>query len=219
MLKAPDQRLAPQAYGRILDLILSRKAAPGDLLNERALAEMLDMSRTPIRDALLMLEGEGLLVRQGRRGLQVKQMRLEDMVDALQIRLLLEPAIARLAAGHVAEDALDALDAGFARLLATAEANGGGVDRDEARALDDRLHGLICDTAGNPQLSSIVRTLRRQTQIFDIRSLPERAISTCREHMAIIEALRTGDGDRAARAMTQHIDGVRASIVARLGRR
>ncbi len=219
MLNAPDQRLAPQAYGQILDLILSRKAAPGDLLNERALAEMLEMSRTPIRDALLMLEAEGLLVRQGRRGLQVKQMRLEDMMDALQIRLLLEPAIARMAAGNVAEDALDALAEGFGRLLAAAEANGGGVDRDEARALDDRLHGLVSDTAGNPQLSSIVRTLRRQTQIFDIRSLPERATSTCREHMAIIEALRSGKGDRAARAMAKHIDGVRASIVARLGRR
>ncbi len=219
MLNAPDQRLAPQAYGRILDLILSRRAAPGDLLNERALAEMLEMSRTPIRDALLMLEAEGLLVRQGRRGLQVKQMRIEDMMDALQIRLLLEPAIARMAAGNVAEDALDALAAGFGRLLAAAEANGGGVDRDEARALDDRLHGLVSDTAGNPQLSSIVRTLRRQTQIFDIKSLPERATGTCREHIAIIEALRSGEADLAARAMAQHVDGVRASIVARLGRR
>ena len=68
MLNATDQRLAPQAYERILDLILSGKTPPGDLLNERALAEMFDMSRTPIRDALLMLESEGLLVRRGRRG-------------------------------------------------------------------------------------------------------------------------------------------------------
>jgi DNA-binding GntR family transcriptional regulator len=219
MLNAKVQRLAPQAYERILDLILSGKAMPGNLLNERGLAEMLDMSRTPIRDALLMLESEGLLVRLGRRGLQVKEMRLEDLVDALEIRRLLEPAIARMAAGKVDRAGLDALAASFKLLLETAEETGGSVDRDEARALDVRLHGLISDTVGNPQLSSIVLTLRRQTQIFDIKSLPERAQDTCREHLDIIEALLSGNGVAAEAAMARHIDGVRASIVARLTRR
>lgn len=219
MLNATDQRLAPQAYERILDLILSGKTPPGDLLNERGLAEMFDMSRTPIRDALLMLESEGLLVRRGRRGLQVKQMRLEDLIDALQIRLLLEPAVAKMAAGNVDRAELEALAVSFQELLETADATGGGVDREEARALDNRLHGLISDTAGNPQLSSIVLTLRRQTQIFDIKSLPERAQDTCREHLDIIEALLSGDGDSASEAMARHIDGVRASIIARLTRR
>lgn len=219
MLNAVDQRLAPQAYERILDLILSGKASPGDLLNERGLADTFDMSRTPIRDALLMLESEGLLVRRGRRGLQVKEKRLEDLIDALQIRLLLEPAIARMAAGKVDGTELDTLADSFGKLLQTADSTQEGVDREEARALDNRLHGLVSDTAENPQLSSIVLTLRRQTQIFDIKSLPERAQDTCREHLEIIDALRSGDGDAAAGAMAHHIDGVRDSIIARLTRR
>lgn len=219
MLNATDQRLAPQAYERILDLILSGEAPPGDLLNERGLAEMFDMSRTPIRDALLMLESEGLLVRRGRRGLQVKQMHLEDLIDALQVRLLLEPAVARMAAGNVDRDELQRLAVSFQELLEAADASGGGVDREKARTLDNQLHRLVSETAGNPQLSSIVLTLRRQTQIFDIKSLPERAQDTCREHLDIIEALLSGDGDSAGEAMARHIDGVRASIVARLTRR
>lgn len=219
MLNATDQRLAPQAYERILDLIVSRKAPPGDLLNERGLAEMFHMSRTPIRDALLMLESEGLLVRRGRRGLQVKQMRLEDLIDALQIRLLLEPAVARKAAGHVNRDELQSLAVSFQELLESADTSGDGVDREKARTLDNRLHQLISDTAGNPQLSMIVLKLRRQTQMFDIKSLPERAQGTCREHLDIIEALLSGDGDGAGEAMARHIDGVRASIVARLTQR
>ena len=101
MLNTPDKRLALQAYERILELILGGVAKPGELLNERRLAEALNMSRTPVRDALLMLEGEGLLLRQGSRGLQVRQMRIEDYMDALQVRLLLEPAVARMAAGRV----------------------------------------------------------------------------------------------------------------------
>ncbi len=216
MLNVPDKRLALQAYEKVLDLILSGQARPGDLLNERRIAEMLDMSRTPIRDALLMLEGEGLLVRQGKRGLQIKQMRIEDFMDALQIRLLLEPAVSRMAAGKVAAAPLDELAETLESLLSHAAE--GPADREQVRSIDDRLHGLISDAAGNAQLSSIIRTLRRQTQIFDLRSLPERFHDTCREHLAIIAAVRGGDAEEAAAAMTRHLEQVRASIIARLTR-
>jgi DNA-binding GntR family transcriptional regulator len=218
MLNVPDQRLALQAYERILDLILSGEARPGDLLNERRLAEMFEMSRTPVRDALLMLESEGLLVRQGRRGLHIKHMRVEDFMDALQIRLLLEPALAQLAAGNVPAKQLDELEADFEAVLVNAGPSGVLVDREQTRFIDDRLHGPISDAAGNPQLSSIIRTLRRQTQIFDLKSLPERVNDTCREHIEIIAALRAGQGEQAAKAMTRHLEQVRASIIARLAR-
>ena len=62
----------------------------------------------------------------------------------------------------------------------------------------------------------IIRTLRRQTLIFDLRSMPERVADTCREHLAVVAALAAGDGDAAAEAMRTHLDGVRRSIVARL---
>ncbi|WP_319496273.1 GntR family transcriptional regulator [uncultured Cohaesibacter sp.] len=97
MLIETSKRLAQQAYEQILELILTGKAEPGEMLTERRLAETLDMSRTPIRDALLMLESEGLLKRHGSRGLQVKQMRIEDYMEVLQIRQMLEPEAARLA--------------------------------------------------------------------------------------------------------------------------
>lgn len=217
MLNAPDRRLALQAYGRILDLILSGAAAPGSLINERRLADTLEMSRTPVRDALLMLEGEGLLVRQGARGLQIRQMRVEEFMDALQVRLLLEPEAARIAAGRIAPAELAELRPRLEALLAQAAA-GGDVDREEVRAVDDGLHGLIADAVGNAQMSAIIRTLRRQTQIFDLKSLPERRQDTCREHLAILAALAAGDGAAAAEAMRVHLEAVRQSILARLAR-
>ena len=107
MLQAPDTRLAPRAYERLLALILSGELRPGDLVNERRLADLLGMSRTPVRDALLMLENEGLLERQGNRGLQVKQMRIEDYMEALQVRMLgaLWPAEVVIDSPHDPENA------------------------------------------------------------------------------------------------------------------
>jgi DNA-binding GntR family transcriptional regulator len=218
MLNVPDTRLALQAYDRILGMIMSGEARPGTLVNERQLGHALHMSRTPIRDALLMLEREGLLVRQGPRGLQIKQMKIEDFMNALQIRLLLEPEAARIAAGRVPAAARAELEARLRALLAAAEDSEAPVDREEVRGVDNGLHGLIAEASGNGQMAAIIRTLRRQTQIFDLKSLPERLHDTCREHLAIVGALGMQDGTRAAEAMKVHLEQVRQSIITRLAR-
>lgn len=212
MLNSPEKRLALQAYERILELIQGAELKPGELINERRMAETLSMSRTPVRDALLILEGEGLLIRQG-RVLQVKQLRLEDFMDALQVRLLLEPAVARLAAGRVSQEDIAAIRSQLEDLLAS-----NAADRAKVRDVDELLHGKISDAADNPQLSQIILTLRRQTQMFDLRSIPERLEDTCNEHIAILDAVASGDGEAAAAAMTAHLDGVRDSIIKRLTR-
>jgi DNA-binding GntR family transcriptional regulator len=218
MLIETDKRLALQAYEQVLNLILSGTVKPGVMVTERRLADTLNMSRTPIRDALLMLEGEGLLIRQGSRGLQVKQMRIEDYMDALQIRQLLEPEAARLAAGRMPEEELGKLADTLKSLLDDAAHGRSKPDRSIVRDVDDRLHGGVGEAAGNPQLAQIIKTLRRQTQIFDLRSVPERLEATCREHLDIINALQDGRGDDAAKAMHQHLGGVRDSIIRRLTR-
>lgn len=211
MPQPQDKRLALQAYEQILDLIQSKRAQPGEIVTERRLAEMLDMSRTPIRDALLMLEGEGLLIRRGTRGLQVKQIRIEDFMDALQIRSLLEPAMARMAAGRIPAGDLDSLRNQLQTLAA-----GGGNDRMSVREVDERLHEMIARAAGNPQLEQIIRTVRRQTQMFDLRSMPERLGDTCAEHIAIVDAIASGNAEASAKAMADHLSAVRRAIVARL---
>lgn len=213
MFNTPDKRLALQAYEQILELIMSSKVGAGELMSERRLAEALNMSRTPVRDALLMLEGEGLLLRQS-RGLQVREMRIEDYMDALQVRLLLEPAMARMATGHIP---LPKIRASRARIeAAMAEYGDGPADRDLVRSIDSTVHGMIVDVIENAQLTSIVQTMRRQTQMFDLRSLPERFAGTCKEHLRILDALESGDGVRAAETMTEHLEAVRQSIIDKL---
>lgn len=218
MIMETDRRLALQAYEQILNLIVEGQAEPGGMISERRLVETLNMSRTPVRDALLMLEGEGLLIRLGSRGLQVKQMKLEDYMEALQIRKMLEPEAARLAAGRMPERVLNELIATLEALMQDAGKSQEKPDRSIVRDVDDGIHGGIADAAGNPQLAQIIRTLRRQTQIFDLRSVPERLDSTCREHIAILTALRDNRPDDAAKAMRDHLDGVKDSIIRRLTR-
>jgi DNA-binding GntR family transcriptional regulator len=216
MLNAPNKRLAHQAYEQLLDLILTGGVKPGELVNERRLAAALNMSRTPVRDALLMLEGEGLLLRQGNRGLQVKQMRIDDYMDALQVRLLLEPAVARMAAGNIPAERIAGLRKQLDGLVALDGAQ--PADRSVVRNVDEELHGMISEAAENQQLASIILMLRRQTRMFDLRSMPERLADTCREHLAILDALERGKGDLAAEAMATHLNRVRESIISRLTR-
>jgi DNA-binding GntR family transcriptional regulator len=213
-LMAPDRRLAAQAYEQLLDLIMSGALKPGTMIHERRLAEHLNMSRTPLRDALLLLERDGLVSRHGRSGLQIRHLDLAAFMDNLAIRRLLESAAARIAAGRVAPELLDDIRARLAAMLACAAA--AAPDRAEVRAIDEDLHAAITRAAGNAQMEEIIRTLRRQTLIFDLRSVPERLEDTCREHLAVVDALAAGSGEAAADAMRTHLDGVRQSIVARL---
>jgi len=214
----PDRRLASQAYEQLLDLIMSGQLPPGTMIQERRLAEHLRMSRTPLRDALLMLEHDGLVSRPGGRGLQVRHLDLDGFIENLAIRRLLEPEAARLAAGRVPATTLDGIRARLEALLAGAMERPGAPDRAEVRSLDDDLHSAVVAAAGNRQMEAIVRTLRRQTQMFDLRSMPERLEDTCREHLAVVVAIADGEGEAAAAAMRTHLDGVRQSIVQRLAR-
>jgi DNA-binding GntR family transcriptional regulator len=212
--KPSERRLALQAYEQLMNMILSGALPAGTVIRERQLAERLEMSRTPLRDALSMLESEQLLVRHERRVLQVKPMDVREFIDNIAIRQLLEPEAARLAAGRVAPGVLEGLRQRILALIA-APAHG-GVDRSELRAVDSDLHGAIGEAAGNPQLWRIVQGLRLRTVVFDLKSLPERFPESCREHLELIALLEAAESEKAARAMFDHLENVRTSIIARL---
>lgn len=216
MLNQPDTRLALQAYERILDMIVSRNLKPGSLIQERRLADHLQMSRTPVRDALLMLEAERLLVRSEGRGLQVRFMDIKDFVDNLSVRELLEPEAARLCIGRIDHAALDDLEMQLEDLLTTARSGGPAPERDHVRHVDQTLHDLIATGSGNAQIADIIRMLRNQTKIFDVRSIPQRLEATCLEHLEIVAALKQSDGETAAMAVRKHLAGVRQSIIVHL---
>lgn len=204
-----DPKLSTVAYGALLDMILRGTIAPGELVTERQIAARLGMSRTPVREAVRRLEGEGTLERQRDGALIVRPYSMEEFLQALAVRRLLEGEAARLAAGKVAP-----------AILAAARERTERLRRDglaETARQDDRdFHAAIAEASGNPVLATTISDLRKRTAMFRLGRLPERVDQVCDEHLTILDALASGDGDAARTAMQNHIDNVRAHLLQRL---
>lgn len=206
---ASPSKLSTVAYGAVLDMILRGTLAAGELVTERQIAARLGMSRTPVREAVRRLEGEGTLERQRDGSLVVRPYSMEDFLHVLAVRRLLEGEAARLAAGKVSRDVLEAARERIARLRAEGLA-------DAARQGDRDFHAAIAEASGNPVLATAISDLRKRTAMFRLGRLPERLDQVCDEHLAIVAALAGGDGEAARAAMQAHIDNVRAHLLQRL---
>jgi DNA-binding GntR family transcriptional regulator len=149
------------------------------------------------------------LERQRDGSLVVRPYSMEDFLHALAVRRLLEGEAARLAAGKVSREVLDAARERIARLRTEGLA-------DVARRGDRDFHAAIADASGNPILATAISDLRKRTAMFRLGRLPERLDQVCDEHLTVVEALASGDGEAARAAMQTHIDNVRAHLLQRL---
>ncbi|HEY4202979.1 MAG TPA: GntR family transcriptional regulator, partial [Devosiaceae bacterium] len=199
-----DQSLSEQAYGRILEQILTGKIPPGTLLQERRIAGSLSMSRTPVREALGRLEAESLITRSHGRAPVVSNVGVETFVSILDVRRVLEVEAAGRATGHVQRDVADHVIAAIDELLAM-------EDPAPAQhwAVDDLVHGTIADAAGNPLLASTIRDLRRRTQLFNTTRISSRLKPGGSEHMKLMGAVMGDDRAFSRAVMGDHLDNVR----------
>jgi DNA-binding GntR family transcriptional regulator len=202
---------ASQAYDQLVEMLLSRRLEPDDIVQERRLATELGVSRTPLREAMHRLEGEGLLARRSDGALAVPRLDAEETLEVLSVRRLLEVEAAGAAAGHVPPAVLEAL-----RRRVTALAASGDPSSPERLMLDLELHRAIGDACGNRCLARMIADLRRRTQLFATRRTPERLEPICAEHLAILDALASGDAAASQAAMAAHIDATRAGLMLRL---
>ena len=203
------QKLSGVAYGALLDMILRGAIAAGEPVTERLIAARLGMSRTPVREAVRRLEGEGTLQRQRGGALVVRPYSMETFLHALAVRRLLEGETARLAAGKIDSMLLAEMRERIARLRREGLGDGGRQD-------DRDFHAAIAQASGNPVLATTIGDLRKRTAMFRLGRLPERLDQVCDEHLAIVDALASGDGETARTAMQRHIDNVRAHLLQRL---
>jgi DNA-binding GntR family transcriptional regulator len=209
----PDSRsLSDVAYARVVDMLRSRELSPNDVILETRLSRQLNISRTPLREAIRRLEGERILERQKSGTLVVRAISIEDLLHIWQIRILLEGDAARRAAGQISVRDLKTLRASLVNMK-----NNGNPTPEELRAVGRDLHSLIAQACGNPMLAAIIEDFRKRTQLLTIRRVPERAMKVCEEHLAIVDALLAGDGDDSKTAMQRHIEGVRAYTLEKLG--
>lgn len=205
------QPLAAVAYGQILDAVVAGKLPGGSIVQERLLARLLNLSRTPIREAIRRLEGEGLLTRVSPRVLMVSRVTVAEVLEILAVRRLLEVEAVGSAIGKITHAEVDGLAARVHAILRSES-----VSAEEYHRLDDDIHEGIAKASGNLTLCAIVSDLRRKTAMFDMRRIPERFRPSCEEHLRILDALSRGDAEAARQEIATHIDNVRQSILQRL---
>lgn len=203
--------LTEQVYGQLIDILIRGELRPGDVIVERRMAERLNASRTPIREALGRLESEGLVYKQPGRGVTVSPFSTEAFVEILNVRQLLESEAARLAAGRIPAERLDAIRAALREIAKTPNPT-----LTEIWDVDDLLHGEIADAAGNNLLAAMIRDLRRRTHVFNAYRNPATNKFSADENLALLDAVESGDQERARAAMGEHIESVKVAIIDRL---
>jgi DNA-binding GntR family transcriptional regulator len=190
--------LADKAYHEIRTLIVSLELAPGAVIDERELVEQLEIGRTPVREALRRLAHERLVEVYPRRGMFVTGVDVRELARLSEVREVLEPEAARLAAERANEADRDAMGA------LVAELDGG---TSELMELDERIHRAVYRAAHNDLLEATleqyyVLALRIWTLALDRDHELEEAVAA---HRVLLEAIRAGDGDRAADTMRAHV--------------
>jgi DNA-binding GntR family transcriptional regulator len=193
------ESLADKAYHAIRGLIVSLALAPGALIDERELIERLGIGRTPVREALRRLAQEQLVEVYPRRGMFVTPVDARVLARLSEVRAVLEPEAARLAA----ERATDTDREELALLLSELDAGGS-----ELMALDERIHRAVYHAAHNDLLEATLEqyytlALRIWSIALDRAHELEAAVA---EHRVLLEAIHDGDGDRAAATMHAHVE-------------
>lgn len=193
-------------------MIVNNRLPPGSSYLESELAEMLGMSRTPVREAVLVLEAQGLLEVRPRRGIRVLPLRAHDMSEIYEILTELEGLAAHNAAERdLSPEELASLESSLEQME---EAIRKG-DRAAWAEADKRFHDRLVALSGNERLVSLVDSYNDQVHrarilTLNLRPLPEKSN---REHRELFEAIRKGDAAAARRIHTHHRDGARKLIV------
>ena len=206
--------IGPQVYAAVREAILNVRLAPGMVLSEQTLAAELGVSRTPVREAILRLTREGLVVVYAQSGTVVSKIDLAQVEEARFVRSALECAAIADAGGATESDLRD-LEAILARQREF-EASRDEPTWSEFFSLDQELHRKLTQISGHPLVWDVITAarvhmdrVRRLSMPFSQR-IPEitTIAQVIQEHERIVSAVAAGDLDAAQEAMAFHLSGV-----------
>ncbi|MDF2810541.1 MAG: GntR family transcriptional regulator [Microvirga sp.] len=196
-------RLLDEVADALRERIYAGTYQPGDTLRQELLASEFGISRTPLREALRVLERDGLLTHQAGRGVKVASADRARLLDAYALREVIDGVAARFAAHRADAESVGRLT----RLVAEQR---GVIEPWEPRAYTQsnvNFHLAVMDAAGNDSLRMHIPLLRMTSQVFTpgISLSLERARQAIDEHEAIVAAIAKRDGDEAERLARAHI--------------
>lgn len=195
--------LTQQAYQWIKEAILTWELRPGAVLVERQLAKRLGISKTPVRDALLMLEQEGFVIKEPYKGTSVTPISLKDAEEIRQLRETLEGLAVQIAASLFSPLDLDEARAHISSAEVALEQG----DVTHAAERVEKFHQLLVQRAGNKRLSYFIQQLDEHSQRLNmvLRQIPGRSRRSIEEHKRILAAIEEDNPDLAAQTVQEHI--------------
>jgi DNA-binding GntR family transcriptional regulator len=203
---SPPDSLAGLAYNALKETILSMDATTEGWLDERELAQSLKISRTPIRDAIRRLVGEGFLRVEPRKGVFVVRKTRQEIIEILYVRAALEGMAAKLAVRHITVEDVTQMKAMFAGF--TPRNVAGKVD--EFSLANVIFHEFVLKLSHCQKLQEMAANIydhMRMVRMQTIR-LGNRSRNALAEHLEMIRAFEKRDAELAGRQMQQHIEGL-----------
>jgi DNA-binding GntR family transcriptional regulator len=201
-----------QAYEDLRNLIISGHFKPNARLTDAELTSLLDVSRGTVRSVTARLVSEGYLTSEPHRGVRTRIFSLEEAIEILEAREILESALADKAAERATDEELEELGA-ICEQMATAE-----YDRQEAEYsnLNRRFHKLVREAARQPTLLGFTDQLLYALVMRQYRSLTRKhqRRDALNEHRAILYALQTRNSEAASAAMRHHVASARRALLA-----
>jgi DNA-binding GntR family transcriptional regulator len=196
--------LADDIHDVLVDMLMNHTLAPGSPLNIDAVAKSLGVSPTPVREALVRVEAEGLVVKAPRRGYLVAPLiSLEDLHSLIDFRLLIEPASAAAAAERVTPEQAARLQE-LARSGGMDDSNDPAVTR-RGMIYDAGFHDAVAELSGNPWLREALVRLRSHLHMYRLYYHAHQGAATNVEHEIIADAIASKDPAAAASAMRTHL--------------
>jgi DNA-binding GntR family transcriptional regulator len=195
--------LGQHVFENLKEAIIRGEVAPGDRLVESRLADALDISRTPVREAIHKLEREGLLRKLPKGGFTVMNLSREDIKETFGIRCVLESYAARLAAQNYSEEELLPLEEKIREFQQFLDKG----RLDELPRVNTEFHSLFYALSRSPKLIKMINDLR--DQIYRFRKIllkkDKWAETSNQDHMKMLDAIRERDLNLVERVVKQHI--------------
>jgi DNA-binding GntR family transcriptional regulator len=199
----PDQRLAPRIAEDLKNLIYAGEFAPGERLNEAALALRMGTSRGPIREAVRVLAGWGLVTPVPNRGVFVRKLSVREMLEVYDLRAL----VFGFAAERAAERATEADKRELEALLRAMDEASSAEDGTRYYELNLYFHARILTLSGNARAAQAYEDYAKELHLFRRRyfNSPGNMRRSNEQHRELYEAIARGDGVRAKRAAERHV--------------
>jgi len=184
--------LKDQAYEIIKEHILYERFEPGRFLSERELIDLLEMSKTPIKSALVRLETEGFVTVSSKQGIIVNDLSIDRIADIYNLRIALETYTCAQVTGKLTESQCQRIEENIAETQEKAEQ----LDIKGFTIADHAFHLLICESSGNQEIYRVLLNYQDQLKRITIRHLkkdPQRMKLFTQEHVEIYQNLKNGD--------------------------